>query len=363
MSRMAFQHPTGRPRVVLCATVAAASLLGACGPAEAPPVAAPPLPQETWTVTVTPTAPDTGATVEVPGAVTPSAPTSSLPPTPGTGGAPTPSVSAHWARPTVTAPTPRAGTSAPAPAAPRAAVTVPAAARERPSRGGVVMPPTGQGTLTGRTVVVDPGHNGVNAPGILNKQVPAGGGRTKICNTTGTGNSRQSEHALTWAVGSALAADLRGRGAIVILTRPDDSGVGPCVNERASIGNRHHADLQISVHADGNDSSRARGFHIIRSTAMSGGAGIASTSADLATRLRDAMSTTGMPRSTYLGGREAITPRTDIAGLNLSTIPAAMVEMGNMTHPTDAALLSSPTFQTRVAHALADAVEGQLTGR
>src|SRR5438093_4267119 len=37
-------------------------------------------------------------------------------------------------------------------------------------------------------VVLDPGHNGGNAsnPGIINKQVPAGRGQTKPCNTTGT---------------------------------------------------------------------------------------------------------------------------------------------------------------------------------
>jgi N-acetylmuramoyl-L-alanine amidase len=46
----------------------------------------------------------------------------------------------------------------------------------------------GPGDLTGRTVVLDPGHNGANAahPEIINRQVAIGGGRYKACNTTGT---------------------------------------------------------------------------------------------------------------------------------------------------------------------------------
>jgi N-acetylmuramoyl-L-alanine amidase len=44
------------------------------------------------------------------------------------------------------------------------------------------------GPLDGRTVVLDPGHNGRNGahPERINRQVHVGGGMYKACNTTGT---------------------------------------------------------------------------------------------------------------------------------------------------------------------------------
>ena len=225
-----------------------------------------------------------------------------------------------------------------------------------PSRGGVRLSPTRTGVLTGRIVVVDPGHNGGYSPRINARLVPAGNGRRKACNTSGTANSRQSEHALTWAVGTDLAARLRAKGATVILTRPNDHGVGPCVNERAAIGNRAGADLVVSIHADGNTSARARGFHVIVSPRMQGGPESAAQSQAFATHVVAGMRRAGMPRSTYLGDRRGIDSRTDIAGLNLSVPPAVMLEMGNMRHPADAALFTRATFRRKVAQGLTDAV-------
>ena len=46
------------------------------------------------------------------------------------------------------------------------------------------------------------------------------------------------------------------------MTRSDNSGWGPCINERAAIGNRADADAAISIHADGGPAD-GRGFHVI----------------------------------------------------------------------------------------------------
>lgn len=230
-----------------------------------------------------------------------------------------------------------------------------------PSTGGVRYAPTRRGPLTGRTIVVDPGHNGRSIARVNNRLVPDGRGGRKACNTTGTSsNSGYAEHTHNWAVANALTTLLRQRGATVVLTRPTNTGVGPCVNERAAIGNRHKADLVISIHADGAAAS-ARGFHIIRSTAMAGGSGVTARSSRLATLTRDSFArATGLPRSTYLGRGTGITPRRDIAGLNLSTVPAVMLEAGNMRNRTEAALLRNPAFQKKEAAGLAAAAQAFL---
>ncbi len=51
-------------------------------------------------------------------------------------------------------------------------------------------------------------------------------------------------------------------GAEVTLTRKNDTGVGPCITERAAIANRMHADATLSIHADGAAES-GHGFHVI----------------------------------------------------------------------------------------------------
>lgn len=228
--------------------------------------------------------------------------------------------------------------------------------RAVPSTGGVRLAPTGGGSLSGRVIVVDPGHNGRYLRAVNTRLVPDGRGGRKACNTSGTASTGgYAEHAFTWSVATKLAAQLRARGATVILTRPNDRGVGPCVDERAAIGNRARADLVLSIHADG-ARARDRGFHIIRSTRMAGGTDVTRRSARLATITRESVSrVTGMPRSNYLGGGTAITPRADIAGLNLSRVPAVILEAGNMRSAADLRLLRSRSFHTKQANALTQA--------
>ncbi len=230
-------------------------------------------------------------------------------------------------------------TPTPAPSSAKPSATPTASAKTKP--------------LAGRTIVVDPGHNAVWTKALL-KQVPAGNGRTKPCNASGTAGGSYAEHTFTWQLGQALVARLQRLGATVVLTRPNDRGSGPCVNARAAITNRAKADLLISLHADGNLAQGARGYHIIVSSTMVGGAAVERRSAALARDLRTELDATRtMPRSTYIGGGTAIHARTDIAGLNLINVPGVMLELGNMRNASDLALQRSPQWRATVAKALA----------
>ncbi len=233
-----------------------------------------------------------------------------------------------------------------------------------PSKGGATLAPQGTGSLTGRIIVVDPGHNGIYRKAVNRKLVAAGNGKKKACNSSGTAtNAGFAEHKFNWKVAVELVAQLRARGATVVLTRPNDSGTGPCVNERAAIGNRAKADLVVSIHADGSYAAGARGFHLIISKTMVGGSTTEARSKALAVDLRSRIAKqTGMPRSTYIGKGTALSPRSDIAGLNLSKIPAVMLEAGNMRNKADVKLLTSASWRLKLAHALADGVVAALKG-
>ena len=210
---------------------------------------------------------------------------------------------------------------------------------------------TGQPNRT-PVVVLDAGHNGGNATHLaaINKPVPDGRGGTKPCNTTGTAtDAGYPEHAFTFDVTARVRTRLVAAGVRVVTTRPDDAGVGPCVDERGRAGAKAAADAVVSIHADGSAADH-RGYHVALSApplnpAQTGPARL------LGERIRDAMRTAGFPDSDYVG-RNGLSLRPDLAGLNLATRPAVLVECANMRNPTEAALVSSAAGRERYAAAI-----------
>jgi N-acetylmuramoyl-L-alanine amidase len=222
----------------------------------------------------------------------------------------------------------------------------------------------GSEPLAGKVVGIDPGHNGLNysAPGVIDQPVFNGTG-TEPCDTTGTAtDSGYTEAAFNFAVAVALESDLREEGATVVLTRPDNDGIGPCVTTRAAIINQAHADVAVDIHADGAPAG-ARGFAVLEPVPVGPNDAVVASSQSLAAVVRDQFAAgTAMPISDY-DGVGGIEPRSDLAGLNLTTVPKVLIECGNMRNGADAALLESPVFQQAAAAALAQAITVFLTGR
>ncbi|MEQ0559129.1 N-acetylmuramoyl-L-alanine amidase [Amycolatopsis sp. NEAU-NG30] len=222
-------------------------------------------------------------------------------------------------------------------------------------------PPTSTPTPAGKVVVLDPGHNGGNGahPAEINRPVPAGRGQTKPCNTTGTStDGGYPEHAFTFDVAQRVGEALAAKGIRVVYTRQNDTGVGPCVDRRAAIGNEADADAVVSIHADGSEAAGATGFHVAYS-APPLNAAQGAPSLRLAQTLRDTMRTNGFSAANYIGSN-GLSPRSDLAGLNLSTRPAALVECGNMRNAAEAARMTSAAGRQQFAAAIAAAIEAYL---
>ncbi|GGZ22041.1 hypothetical protein GCM10010387_13990 [Streptomyces inusitatus] len=254
-----------------------------------------------------------------------------------------------------------ASASSPAPAPSSASTGTGTGTGTSPGGGG------GQGPLHGRTIVIDPGHNPGNFrhPDEINALVDIGTNR-KPCDATGTStDDGYTEAAFTRDVSRRLRALLEERGARVELTHDGDREFGPCVDERARIGNRARADAVVSVHADG-AARGSRGFHLILPGPVRAGDAdtrkIVGPSRELGERIAGAFArTTGSERSNYIGGGTGLDVRTDLGGLNLSTVPKVFIECGNMRDPADAALLTSAGWRQRAAQGIADGLRAHLS--
>lgn len=180
-------------------------------------------------------------------------------------------------------------------------------------------------TLSGKVVVVDPGHGGPD--------------RGRI----GPGVDEAS-------VVEDLAARVEGRlaatGVLVFLTRGPDTG--PDERERAAFANAAGADLLISLHVDAHPSPAAQGV----ATFYYG------------TDRHGHFSAVGERFATLV--QREIVARTDLVDLRshartldllrFSRMPAVRLELGYLSNPGDAARLADPGFRDVVAEAIVVAV-------
>ncbi|WP_030571598.1 N-acetylmuramoyl-L-alanine amidase [Streptomyces aureocirculatus] len=226
--------------------------------------------------------------------------------------------------------------------------------------------PAASGPLKGKVVVIDPGHNPGNFrhTAEINRQVNIGT-NSKECDTTGTSTNRgYTEARFTLDLAHRLRDQLHREGATVRLTHDADRPWGPCVDERARIGNSARADAVVSLHADGSAVGN-RGFHVILPATVRGGAAdttaIVAPSRDLGERVAGRfLSATGSAPSNYVGGGTGLDTRGDLGGLNLSKVPKVFIECGNMRDPKDEALLTSGRWRQKASLGIANGISDFL---
>lgn len=175
--------------------------------------------------------------------------------------------------------------------------------------------------LKGMVIVVDPGHGGWDPGAVV--------GDTE-------------EKFIVLDIAKQLKAMLEQQGARVVLTREDDSTFSRRIREdlarRVALVEEHKANLYVSVHAnkDGCKCWGAQTFYQ-RNGAPAG--------KELAAAIQNQL--------------RRLTPTTRVAlaadyyVLRTSPVPAAMVEVGFLTHAPERERLKDPTYQGTVASAIA----------
>jgi N-acetylmuramoyl-L-alanine amidase len=218
--------------------------------------------------------------------------------------------------------------------------------------------------LQGLVIALDPGHQLGNSRHLreINRPVPAGGFK-KPCNTTGAAtNSGVPEATVNFRLSRLVERKLVALGARVRMTRTTNSVTrwGPCVDARGRFGKRVGARLMVSLHADGAPSSD-HGFHVIAPQRRKPWTtDIATASLRLAKSLRTALTRGGIARSNYIGGGTGLDVRSDLATLNMSDVPVAMIEIGNMRNAADARRMTAAQGRTRYANAVVRGIRTYL---
>lgn len=211
--------------------------------------------------------------------------------------------------------------------------------------------------IAGKIVFLDPGHNGSNDSSI-SRQVPTGRGGTKDCQASGTStDDGYPEHTFTWDTTLRIRQALSALGVRTAMSRGDDTGLGPCVDERAAMANSLKPNAIVSIHADGGPPT-GRGFHVLYSSPPLNNVQ-AGPSVVFASVMRDQLKASGFVPSTYVG-TGGLNPRSDIAGLNLAQFPSILVELGNMKNPADSALMKTPEGRQKYADAVVRGIAGFL---
>jgi N-acetylmuramoyl-L-alanine amidase len=248
-------------------------------------------------------------------------------------------------------------TSGPGPAPPAVSSPVPPSS---PRPRGAPRP------LSGKVIVIDPGHNPNNPAHVAQiDQLVNAGGFLKPCDTTGTQtDAGYPEFDFTLDVARRARAILRAAGARVILTQNGHTPYGPCVNQRARLGNHARAQAVVAIHADGGPPD-GYGFAILVPELVRNASADNSMIIEPSRRLAAAMishfrSATGQPLSTYLGAG-GIMPRADLAGLNLSTVPKVFIECANMRNAQDATKVTDAAWRAEAGAAIAASLAAFVT--
>ena len=202
-------------------------------------------------------------------------------------------------------------------------------------------------------VGIDPGHQGPNVD--MSDLEPLGPGSTEMKAKASTGTQGAftglPEYQLNLDISLKLKDILEDRGYEVILTRTDnDTAISN--KERAEYVADQGAEVYVRIHANGAESSSASGaLTISPSSSNPYIPQLYEESNQLSQCILDSYcQATGFAN---LG----VSYYDNMTGINWSSVPVTIVEMGFMTNEQDDQQMSDPDFQDTMAQGIADGID------
>ena len=205
----------------------------------------------------------------------------------------------------------------------------------------------------GHIVALDPGHQSFEVDMSAPEPIGPGASQTKMKATTGTAGKFTGvpEYQLVLTIGLALRDELEQRGYEVVMTR-EDNMTAISNKERAELAANAGADILVRIHADGNNDTSVHGaMTMVPSASNPYVAYLHDDSYKLGEQIINAYcSQTGMKNN-------GVVLSDNMSGINWSTVPVTILEMGFMSNQTDDENMQDAAYQKNMVQGIADGID------
>ena len=159
------------------------------------------------------------------------------------------------------------------------------------------------------------------------------------------------EYELTLDISLKLREELEARGYTVYMTR-DTHDINISNMERAQYATSVGADIAVRIHANGVENSSVSGALALAPSSKNPYiSDLAGESQSLGKCILDAYcAATGM-------NNQGVVSSDTMTGINWSTVPVTILEMGYMTNPEDDVNMEDAAYQEKMVQGIADGVD------
>ena len=184
------------------------------------------------------------------------------------------------------------------------------------------------------------------------RSVPEHLRQPKVASGTHGNASGLNEYELTLQVSLKLRDELQARGYQVYMIR-ETHDVNISNAERAQMAANQGADILVRIHANGSDNTSVAGALTMAPSNSNPylGKSVISASQTLSRKIVDCF-------CAATGAKNQGVMQTDtMSGINWSSIPVSIVEMGYMTNRTEDLNMASTSYQTKMVQGIANGID------
>lgn len=205
--------------------------------------------------------------------------------------------------------------------------------------------PAGSQRLSGISIGIDPGHQLHQNSEQETISPTSSETKAKVSSGTAGKSTGTPEYQVNLDVSLQLREALEALGCTVYMTR-ETNDVDISNQERAIMMNEYGVDLVLRIHCNGADNSSSNGIGLY----VNATGDIAEASYAAAQCILPAMVEATGAR------QDGIFQRDTYTGLNWSTVPCILVEMGYMSNPEEDVKLNDPEYQQKLVNGMVEGI-------